>query len=86
VALGTNTVASAAMKQAGAMKVGIGPYGGRDCHFVEFDTGNRSRHCRHTAMKVLLPLNRVRVEIVGVRTGTLDALIDQSLLRGPFFG
>jgi hypothetical protein len=33
------------------------------------------------ATKVLLPLNRARVEIVGTRTGTLDALIVQSLSR-----
>jgi len=33
------------------------------------------------ATKVLLPLNRARVEIVGARTGTLDALIAQSLSR-----
>ena len=33
------------------------------------------------ATKVLLPINRVRVEIVGARTGTLDELIAQSLFR-----
>jgi hypothetical protein len=33
------------------------------------------------ATKVLLPLNRARVEIVGAGTGTLDALIAQSLSR-----
>ena len=33
------------------------------------------------ATKVLLPLNRARVEIVGAGTGTLDALIAQSLFR-----
>ena len=33
------------------------------------------------ATKVLLPINRARVEIVGAGTGTLDALIAQSLSR-----
>ena len=33
------------------------------------------------ATEVLLPLNRARVEIVGAGTGTLDALIAQSLSR-----
>jgi Domain of unknown function (DUF3842) len=33
------------------------------------------------ATKVLLPLNRARVEIVGAETGTLEALIAQSLSR-----
>ena len=33
------------------------------------------------ATKVLLPLNRARVEIVGARPCTLDALITQSLSR-----
>jgi hypothetical protein len=33
------------------------------------------------ATKVLLPLNRARVEIVGARALTLDALITQSLSR-----
>jgi hypothetical protein len=33
------------------------------------------------AMKVLLPLNRARVEIVGAEAGTLETLITQSLSR-----
>jgi hypothetical protein len=33
------------------------------------------------ATKVLLPLNRVRLEIVGARACTLEALITQSLSR-----
>ena len=33
------------------------------------------------ATKVLLPLNRARIEIVGARAGTLEALIAQSLSR-----
>jgi hypothetical protein len=33
------------------------------------------------AMKVLLPLNRARVEIVGAEAHTLEALITQSLSR-----
>jgi hypothetical protein len=36
---------------------------------------------RARATKVLLPLNRARVEIVGAGTGTLDALIAESLSR-----
>ncbi len=36
------------------------------------------------ATKVLLPINRARVEIVGAGTGTLDALIAQSLSRVRF--
>jgi hypothetical protein len=36
------------------------------------------------ATKVLLPLNRVRVEIVGAGAYTLDALITQSLSRVRF--
>ena len=33
------------------------------------------------AKKVLLPLNRAQVEIVGAQDGTLDLLIAQSLVR-----
>jgi hypothetical protein len=33
------------------------------------------------ATKVLLPINRARVEIVGARADTLEALITQSLSR-----
>ena len=57
VALGTNTAAAAAMKQAGAAILGA------------------------RATKVLLPLNRARVEIVGEKPCTLEMLITQSLSR-----
>ena len=99
VALGTNTVAAAAMKQAGATQVGVGPRAIADTlptvdvivsslnlvlpgamlgevtpEIVRAILGAR-------ATKVLLPLNRARVEIVGSGTYTLEALITQSLLR-----
>ncbi len=96
VALGTNTVAAAAMKRAGATQVGVGSsrdrrhaaYGGRDCHLVEFGIagamlGEVTPEIVHAilgarATKVLLPLNRVRLEIVGAGACTLEALITQS--------
>ena len=99
VALGTNTVAAAAMKQAGAVQVGVGSraiaetlptvdvivtslnlvlsgamLGEVTPEIVHAILGAR-------ATKVLLPLNRARVEIVGARTGTLEALITESLSR-----
>ena len=99
VALGTNRVAAAAMKQAGATQVGVGPRAIADTlptvdvivsslnlvlpgamlgevtpEIVRAILGAR-------ATKVLLPLNRARVEIVGSGTYTLEALITQSLLR-----
>ena len=99
VALGTNTIAAAAMKRAGATQVGVG-------HRAIVDTlptvdvivaslnmvlpgamlGEVTPEIVHTilgarATKVLLPINRARVEIVGAGTGTLDALIAQSLSR-----
>ena len=99
VALATNTAAAAAMKQAGATQVGVGPraimetvptvdviimslnfllpgamLGEVTPEIVHAILGTR-------AMKVLLPLNRVRIEIVGTGTGNLDALITQSLSR-----
>ena len=99
VALGTNTIAAAAMKRAGATQVGVGPRAIADTlptvdvivaslnvvlpgamlgevtpEIVRAILGAR-------ATKVLLPLNRARVEIVGVGTGTLDVLIAQSLSR-----
>ncbi len=99
VALGTNRVAAAAMKEAGAVQVGVGSRAMADMlptvdvivtslnlvlsgamlgevtpEIVRAILGAR-------ATKVLLPLNRVRLEIVGVGTGTLDALIAQSLSR-----
>lgn len=99
VALGTNLVAAEAMKQAGAMQVGVGPRAIADTlptvdvivtslnlvlsgamlgevtpEIVQAILGAR-------ATKVLLPLNRARVEIVGTGACTLDALITQSLSR-----
>ena len=99
VALGTNTVATAAMKRAGATQVGVGPRVMADTlptvdvivtsfnlvlpgamlgevtpEIVRAILGAR-------ATKVLLPLNRARVEIVGVGAYTLEALIMQSLSR-----
>ena len=99
VALGTNRVAAAAMKQAGATQVGVGPRAIADTlptvdvivsslnlvlpgamlgevtpEIVRAILGAR-------ATKVLLPLNRARVEIVGSGAYTLEALITQSLSR-----
>jgi len=89
VALGTNTVAAAAMKQAGAMQVGVGPRAIADTlptvdvivtslNLVLPGTllGEVTPDIVHAilgarAMKVLLPLNRARVEIVGARAHTL---------------
>ncbi len=97
VALGTNTVAAAAMKRAGAKQVGVGPraiaetlptvdaivtslnfvllgamLGEVTPEIVRAILGARAK-------KVLLPLNRARVEIVGAGAYTLEALITQSL-------
>ena len=99
VALGTNTVAAAAMKQAGATQVGVGPRAIADT-LPTVDVivtslnlilsgamlGEVTPEIVHAilgarATKVLLPINRVRVEIVGARTGTLNELIAQSLFR-----
>ena len=102
VALGTNRVAAAAMKQAGATQVGVGPRAIADTlptvdvivsslnlvlpgamlgevtpEIVRAILGAR-------ATKVLLPLNRARVEIVGSGAHTLEALITQSLSRVHF--
>ena len=99
VALGTNRVAAAAMKQAGATQVGVGPraiaemlptvdvivsslnlvlpgamLGEVTPEIVRAILGAR-------ATKVLLPLNRARVEIVGLGAHTLEALIVQPLSR-----
>ena len=99
VALGTNNVAAAAMKRAGATQVGVGPRAIADTlptvdvilaslnlvlpgamlgevtpEIVQAILGAR-------ATKVLLPLNRARVEIVGAGAYTLEALITQSLSR-----
>ena len=99
VALGTNTVAAAAMKQAGATQVGVGPRAIADTvptvdvivtslNFVLSGAmlGEVTPEIVHAilgarATKVLLPLNRARVEIVGSGAYTLEALITQSLSR-----
>jgi len=99
VALGTNTVAAAAMKRAGAAHVGVGSraitetvsamdvivtslnfllpgamLGEVTPEIVQAILGARAK-------KVLLPVNRAHVEIVGSGTYTLDALITESLSR-----
>jgi hypothetical protein len=99
VALGTNTIAAAAMKRAGATQVGVGHRAIADM-LPTVDVivaslnvvlpgamlGEVTPEIVHAilgarATKVLLPINRARVEIVGAETGTLDALIAQSLSR-----
>ena len=99
VALGTNTIAAAAMKRAGAADVGVGSraitetvpamdvivtslnfllpgamLGEVTPEIVQAILGARAK-------KVLLPVNRAHVEIVGSGAYTLDALISQSLSR-----
>jgi len=99
VALGTNTVAAAAMKQAGAMQVGVGARAIADtlptvdvivsslnvvlpgAMLGEVTSEIARAILGARATKVLLPLNRARVEIVGSRAYTLEALITQSLSR-----
>ena len=99
VALGTNTVAGAAMKQAGATQVGVGSRAMADMlptvdvivtslNLVLPGTllGEVTPEIVHAilgarATKVLLPLNRARVEIVGAEVCTLEMLITQSLSR-----
>ena len=99
VALGTNTVAAAAMKEAGAAQVGVGSRAIAETlptvdvivtslNFVLSGTmlGGVTPEIVHAildarATKVLLPLNRARVEIVGAGAYTLEALITQSLSR-----
>jgi len=99
VALGTNTVAAVAMKQAGATQVGIGSRAMADMlptvdvivtslNLVLPGTllGEVTPEIVHAilgarATKVLLPLNRARVEIVGAEDCTLATLIAQSLSR-----
>ena len=102
MALGTNTVAAAAMKQAGATQVGVGPRAIADT-LPTVDVivtslnlvlsgamlGEVTPEIVHAilgarATKVLLPLNRARVEIVGAGAYTLEALITQSLSRVRF--
>lgn len=99
VALGTNRVAAAAMKQAGATQVGVGSRAMADMlptvdviitslNLVLPGTllGEVTPEIVHAilgarATKVLLPLNRARVEIVGAEACTLETLITQSLSR-----
>jgi hypothetical protein len=99
VALGTNTAAAAAMKQAGATQVGVGSRAMADM-LPTVDViltslnlvlpgamlGEVTPEIVHAilgarATKVLLPLNRARVEIVSAGPCTLEALITQSLSR-----
>ncbi len=99
VALGTNTAAAAAMKQAGAAQVGIGPRAiaetvptadvivtslnlllpGAMLSEVTLEISRAILGAR--AKKVLLPVNRAQLEIMGVEGRTLDSLIDQAVLR-----
>src|SRR4029077_2718411 len=99
VALGTNMVAAATMKQAGATQVGVGSRAMADMlptvdvivtslNLVLPGTllGEVTPEIVHAilgarATKVLLPLNRARVEIVGAEDCTLETLIAQSLSR-----
>ena len=99
VALGTNTAAAAAMREAGAMQVGVGSRAMADM-LPTVDViltslnlvlpgamlGEVTPEIVHAilgarATKVLLPLNRARVEIVGAEACTLETLITQSLSR-----
>jgi len=99
VALGTNSVAAAAMKQAGATQVGIGSrvitetVPAMDVIVASLNfvlpgamLGEVTPEIVHAilgarAKKVLLPVNRVQVEIVGAGSCSLDALITQSVSR-----
>ena len=99
VALGTNTAAAAAMKQAGATQVGVGSRAMADM-LPTVDViitslnlvlpgamlGEVTPEIVHAilgarATKVLLPINRARVEIVGAESCTLETLISQSVSR-----
>ena len=99
VAVGTNTVAAAAMKQAGAMQVGVGSRAMADmlptvdviitslnlvlpgAMLGEVTPEIAQAILGARATKVLLPLNRARVEIVGAGPCTLEMLIAQSVSR-----
>ena len=102
VALGTNTAAAAAMKQAGATQVGVGSRAMADM-LPTVDViitslnlvlpgamlGEVTPEIVHAilgarATKVLLPINRARVEIVGAESCTLETLISQSVSRVRF--
>ena len=98
VALGTNAVA-AAMKDAGAMHVGVGARAitetlptvdvivtSSNLVLSGAMLGEVTPEIVHAilgakATKVLLPLNRARVEIVGAGADILEALITQPLSR-----
>lgn len=99
VALGTNTVAAEAMKQAGAAEVGVGSRAiaetvptvdvivtslnlllpGAMLGEVTPEISRAILGAR--AKKVLLPVNRAQLEIMGVEGRTLESLIDQAILR-----
>ena len=99
VALGTNTVAAAAIKRAGATQVGVGTRAIAEA-MPTVDVivaslnlvlpgallGEVTPEVVHAvlgakATKVLLPLNRARLEIVGAGPCILETLIAQSLSR-----
>jgi hypothetical protein len=99
VALATNAVAAAAMKQAGAFSIGVGTeaivrtvptvdvivtslnliLSGSMLGEVTPDIVHAIVTAR--AKKVLLPVNRACVEVVGIEDQTLEALIIRSLSR-----
>lgn len=99
VALGTNTAAADAMKQAGAAQVGVGSraiaetVATADVIVTSLNlllpgtmlgevTPEISRAILTAqGKKLLLPVNRAKLEIMGVEGQTLDGLIDQAILR-----
>ena len=107
LAMGTNTVAAAAMTKAGAKHVVVGECAIRHAlHEADLILGSLSIVLSGAMLgqitpaiacaillapcpKLLLPLNRVGVEVIGVASPTLDPLIGQmiqrvgSILRSP---
>src|SRR5262249_42844341 len=99
VALGTNSVAAAAMKEAGASQVRLAAraiaatvstmhviIASLNCVLPGAMLGEVTPEIVHAilgarAKKVLLPVNRVQVEIVRAGSCSLDALITQSVSR-----
>lgn len=99
LALGTNLVAAAAMRDAGAEQVASGAdaiskmvptvdviVASLNLVLPGAMLGEVTPEVAKTileakAKKVLLPLNRVRVEIVGTEGRTMDTLIDECLSR-----
>lgn len=99
IGLGTNEVAAEVMKQAGAMRVAVGPKAiAAAVPSAEVILGTLNVVLPGTMMgeitpeivaavlsskakKVLLPVNRARMEIVGSEDHTLDVLITRSLAR-----